>query len=115
MKIKVTVNGKAYIATLSETKAAAAFYEMLPQKFEMEELNGNEKCRYLSRKLPAESENVGEINKGDIMLFGPSCLVVFYKSFSTSYSYTRIGKIDDPEDLDKAAGRWDAEISFEKA
>ena len=46
------------------------------------------------------------------MLFGKSCLVIFYKSFETPYSYTRIGKILNPDGLEKAAGSWDAEVSF---
>lgn len=112
MKIIATINGKEYTATLADTKAAEEFKEMLPLTFEMEEQNGNEKCRYLSKKLTQTSENVKEIEAGDIMLFGPSCLVIFYKSFSTTYSYTRIGKIDNPENIDKAAGKWDAEVSF---
>ena len=33
------------------------------------------------------------------MLYGNNCLVIFYKSFDTSYSYTKIGHIDNLEDL----------------
>ncbi len=33
------------------------------------------------------------------MLFDNSCLVVFYKSFDTSYTYTKIGHIDNLPDL----------------
>ncbi len=114
MNIKVTVNGKEFAAEIYDSKAGKAFCAMLPLSFEMEELNGNEKCRYLSKKLPASPEAVGRIECGDIMLFGPSCLVVFYDSFDTTYSYTRIGRILNPEGLKKAAGKWDAEISFSK-
>ena len=112
MEIKVTVNGIEFIADLLNNKTAEEFTKMLPLSFEMEELNGNEKCRYLSKKLPAESETVGRIEEGDRMLFGASCLVLFYKSFDTTYSYTRIGKIRNTEGLEKAAGKWDAAVSF---
>ena len=115
MNIEVTVNGKKFTAVLADNKAAEMFYEMLPLSFEMEDQNGNEKCRYMSKKLPQETEAVGEIQMGDIMLFGPSCLVVFYKSFQTTHSYTRIGHIENADGLDKAAGGWDAEIAFRKA
>ena len=34
------------------------------------------------------------------MLFGSNCLVIFYKTFNTSYSYTKIGHIENMPDLD---------------
>ena len=40
------------------------------------------------------------INKGDVYLYNNNCLVIFYKSFTTSYSYTYIGHINDLADLD---------------
>ena len=33
------------------------------------------------------------------MLFGNNCLVIFYESFDTSYSYTKIGHIDNLDNL----------------
>ena len=33
------------------------------------------------------------------MLYGDNCLVIFYKSFDTSYSYTKIGHINNLPDL----------------
>lgn len=44
------------------------------------------------------------------MLFGSDCLVVFYQSFDTSYSYTKIGHIDNFFDL----GSENISIKFEK-
>ena len=65
----------------------------------MEELNGNEKYIYLDETYPTNSYNPKHINKGDVMLYGDNCLVIFYKSFDTSYSYTKIGHIDNLEEL----------------
>ena len=66
----------------------------------MKELNGNEKYVYLDSKLPVSEYSPKHINKGDVMLYGNNCLVIFYKSFDTSYSYTKIGHIDNLDDLD---------------
>ena len=115
MDIIVTINGKEFLTEILDTEAGRAFLDMLPLSFEMEELNGNEKCRYLPKKLPVAAEAVGNIEAGDIMLFGASCLVIFYRSFSTSYSYTRLGKIKNPEGLAEAAGSWDAAVTIRKA
>jgi len=53
---------------------------------------------------------VKNIKKGDIMLFGNNCLVIFYKSFKTSYSYTKIGHIENPADIETALGRKDIKV-----
>lgn len=50
------------------------------------------------------------IKSGDIMLYSNNCLVFFYKSFDTSYSYTKIGHIENFEDL----GNKNVTIKFEK-
>ena len=46
------------------------------------------------------------------MLFGGSCLVLFYKSFTTAYDYTVLGAIENPEGLAEAAGSGSVEVEF---
>ena len=46
------------------------------------------------------------------MLFGDNCLVVFYKDFSTSYSYTKIGTVEDIAGLADALGAGDVQCAF---
>lgn len=70
----------------------------------MSELNGNEKYYYLLDDLPTASSRPGIIHAGDLMLYGSSCLVRFYESFRTSYSYTRLGSVDNPSRLASALG-----------
>ena len=112
ISMKVTVGSKEFTATLYDTAAAKAFAEMLPLTINMTELNGNEKYHNLSTTLPTKSENVGKINAGDIMLWGNNCIVLFYKNFSTSYSYTKIGKLDDVTGLQQAVGSGSVTVTF---
>ena len=76
----------------------------------MNELNGNEKYVYMDKSLTTNSFNPKQIKKGDVMLYGDNCLVIFYKSFETSYSYTKIGHIDNLENL----GNGSIIVKFEK-
>lgn len=112
MNITITVNGRAFSATLYDNETARAFKERLPLTLDMSELNGNEKYYYLPESLPRNSSRPSAINAGDIMLYGSDCLVIFYESFSTSYSYTPIGKIDDPDGLSAALGRGSVQVAF---
>ena len=97
--LKVEINNKDYNITLEDNETVKSFLKLLPQEFNMEELNGNEKYIYLDTKLPTNPSNPKHINAGDIMLYNDNCLVIFYKSFDTTYSYTKIGHIDNLEDL----------------
>lgn len=99
-EIKVIINDIEYNINLEENETTKEFIKMLPQEYTMNELNGNEKYTYLDKALPTDSYNPNQINKGDIMLFGDNCLVIFYKTFNTNYSYTKIGHIENLPDLD---------------
>ena len=108
--LRVVIDEKEYIVKLNDNKTSKSFIKLLPQELNMSELNGNEKYAYLDNKLPVNSYNPKRINKGDVMLFGNNCLVIFYKSFDTSYSYTKIGHIDNLPDL----GNGDVLVKFKK-
>lgn len=113
--LKITIGNKTFNATLYDNATVDALKSLLPLTLNMDELNANEKYYYLPQSLPTSSERIGSIRNGDLMLYGRDCLVLFYKSFSTSYSYTRIAAIDDPNGLAKELGRGSAEIRFELA
>lgn len=110
----ITVNGKEFNAVFYNNETANAFINMMPLTLNMSELNGNEKYYNLSTTLPVNSERVGSIKKGDIMLYGSNCIVVFYESFNTSYSYTKIGYIENTENLSSALGSGSVSVSFKK-
>ena len=108
----VLLDGTQFSIDLADNDTAAAFAQMLPLQVEMSELNGNEKYIYLDESLPAHPTNPGTIEAGDVMLYGDNCLVVFYESHPTSYTYTRIGAIADTAGLAKAVGAGSVSASF---
>ena len=110
--INIYVNDKSFTASLCDNATSDAFLELLPLMLDMNELNGNEKYFYLDTALPTDANRPNGINAGDIMLYGDKCVVLFYKSFSTSYSYTSIGRIDNPDDIADALGRGNVTVSF---
>ena len=97
--LNIVINNDNYVLNLESNETVTKLLELLPLEIEMSELNGNEKYIYLDESLPTNSSNPKHINSGDVMLFGDNCLVIFYKSFDTSYSYTKIGHIDNLKDL----------------
>ena len=97
--VKAIINETEYIINLEENETAKDFVNYLPQELIMNELNGNEKYIYLDTSFHTNSSNPKRINAGDVMLYGDNCLVIFYKSFDTSYSYTKIGHIDNLPNL----------------
>ena len=113
-KITLTIGEATFAATLEDNAAAAALLERLPMTLEMSELNGNEKYFYLSENLPSAPYRPGTIRAGDLMLWGGDCLVLFYKTFDSSYSYTRLGALDDPSGLAEALGDGSVTVCFGK-
>jgi hypothetical protein len=109
----IKIGYRKFTATLDDNATANAFKEMLPLTMNMTELNGNEKYFDLSKSLPKNASNPGQINAGDLLLYGSNTLVLFYKSFSTSYSYTRLGQIDDATDLAETLGSGKLVVTME--
>ena len=97
----VEIENQKYEITLEDNDTVTEFKKLLPLELSLSELNGNEKYFYLDATLPIREEEVKEIKAGDVMLYGDNCLVIFYQSFSTVYSYTKIGHIDNLPTLDK--------------
>lgn len=114
MKLILTIGGRSFTATLEENAAARALVALLPLDLTMEELNGNEKYAGLPQSLPTDSYRPGTIQTGDLMLWGSNTLVLFYETFATSYSYTRLGRVDDPAGLAEAVGAGSVRVIFEQ-
>lgn len=115
IKINLIVNNKTYSATLNNTETVRELTEMFPMTIQMSDLNSNEKYKYLDSSLKTNGSIPNRINAGDIKLYRNNCLVVFYESFSNSYSYTDLGKVDNVDDFVTELGSGSVTITFEIA
>ena len=92
MKMNVQIGDQTFTATLADTKAAQEFAQMLPMTITLDDYGGFEKVGSLGRSLTASNSQTATA-AGDIVLYNSSNIVMFYGS--NSWSYTRLGKIDD--------------------
>jgi hypothetical protein len=109
--MKININSEKYVINVENEALMEEIYNALPETFTMNELNGNEKYYYLNSTMKnANSEALGQVQKGDVMLFESDCLVIFYDSFETEFRYTKIGHIDNLGDI----GSSNVEVSITK-
>ena len=99
-KIYASLNNEKLEINLEENSTTSALVKLLPLDITMNDLNKNEKYAYLDESLPTNTYSPKHIEAGDVMLFGDNCLVIFYESFDTSYSYSKIGHINNLPSLD---------------
>ncbi|QMU29038.1 cyclophilin-like fold protein [Adhaeribacter radiodurans] len=111
-KMNITIGTHTFTATLYDNATATAFKALLPLTIDMQDLNNNEKFFDFSNGLPTNAANLGTIQTGDLLLYGSNTLVLFYKSFTTSYSYTKLGRIDNIAGLTAALGSGNATVTF---
>ena len=81
---------------------------------DMTEMNGNETDHYLLSGLPTNAQYCSTINAGDLMLYGNSCVVLFYGN-AGGYSYTRLGKLSSTDGLAEVVGAGNVSVTFSMA
>jgi hypothetical protein len=113
LKLQVKIGQKTFPATLEDNPATERFRQMLPLTLDMPDLNANEKHVRLPESLPSDPIKPGTIRAGDLLLWGDDTLVLFYETFRSSYNYTRLGKLDEPEGLAEAVGSGSVTVTFE--
>ena len=112
MKINVQINDYTFTATLNDNEAANAFFEMIktePITIKMSDYGGFEKVGSLGVTLPS-SDMQTVTDAGDIVLYQSNQVVIFYGS--NSWSYTRLGRIDDVDGLRKAITGSTVNVTF---
>ncbi len=112
MKLQVQIGEHTFTATLEDNVAVDAFVGMMeeaPVVIRMSDYSGFEKVGSLGTSLPSDNSQT-TTQAGDIVLYNSSQIVIFYGS--NSWSYTRIGKIDDLTGWEDALGSGDVTVTF---
>lgn len=106
-RIELVINGRTCQIDLVDNPTVTELMMILPDHFTMKDLHHNEKYFDLPASVPSKPERVGKVSKGDVLLYGERTLVIFYEDIPTNYSYTKIGFIQNPQDL---AGIGDGDV-----
>lgn len=110
--MNVQVGDVVFSATLEENEAVSALVEMMrenPVVIQMSDYSGFEKVGSLGASLPASNSQT-TTQSGDIVLYNGNQIVIFYGS--NSWSYTRLGHIDDLTGWEEALGSGDVTVTF---
>ncbi|MCR2048580.1 cyclophilin-like fold protein [Acetatifactor muris] len=112
INMKVQVGDAVFSATLEENEAVASFVEMVrenPVSIQMSDYSGFEKVGSLGASLPVNNSQT-TTHAGDIVLYNGNQIVIFYGS--NSWSYTRLGHVDDLTGWEEALGSGDVMVTF---
>lgn len=110
--MNVQVGDVIFSATLEENEAVSALVEMMresPVVIQMSDYSGFEKVGSLRTSLPVNNSQT-TTQAGDIVLYNGNQIVIFYGS--NSWSYTRLGRIDDLTGWEDALGSGDVTVIF---
>lgn len=112
MKMNVQIGSSTFTATLEDNAAVDSLMEMMknaPVIIQMSDYSGFEKVGPLGKSLPTSNQQT-TAQAGDIVLYNGNQIVIFYGS--NSWSYTRLGKIDDLSGWKDALGSGDVTATF---
>lgn len=111
-KMTLQIGNSTFTAILENNAAVDAFMEMMkdaPVVIQMSDYSGFEKVGSLETGLPADDSRT-TAHAGDIVLYNGNQIVIFYGT--NSWSYTRIGRIEDLSGWEEALGSGDVTVTF---
>lgn len=110
MKMIVNVNGTEFKATMENNSAAETLMSMIesnPLELDLRDYGGFEKVGSLGFSLPSSNRQI-TTRSGDIVLYQGNQIVMFYGS--NSWSYTKLGHIDDLRGWKESLGHGDVTV-----
>ncbi|MDO4623109.1 MAG: cyclophilin-like fold protein [Eubacteriales bacterium] len=111
-KMTVRIGDTSFTASLEQNKAVQELVGMMqqaPVTVSLHDYAGFEKVGALGRSLSASNRQM-TTQRGDIVLYNGNQVVVFYGS--NSWSYTKLGHIEDLTGWEEALGNGDVTITF---
>ena len=113
-KIKLTVNGKSFTATLEENSSAEALRQLLEKgdlNIRMSDYGDMEKVGSLGTSLPRNDRQT-TTQPGDLILYLGQYFVIYYAP--NTYSLTPLGKIDNTsgDELIRILGNGDVTVTI---
>ena len=115
MKMSVTIGDQSFAATLEDNAATRELVKMMeeePISINMDDYSRFEKVGSLGKSLTTDNRQI-TTQAGDIVLYSGNQIVMFYGS--NSWSYTKIGKIDDLSGWEDALGNGSVTAVFSLA
>ena len=112
LTMQVQIGEYRFTAVMEENEAVSELLGILqegPLTLELSDYAGFEKVGPLGRRFTADDRQTTTLT-GDIVLYNSSNIVMFYGS--NSWSYTRLGKIEDLTDWEKALGSGDVTVTL---
>lgn len=111
-KMTLQIGNNTFTAILENNDAVDTLVDMMreaPVVIQMSDYSGFEKVGSLGTSLPASNKQT-TTQSGDIVLYNGNQIVIFYGS--NSWSYTRLGRIDDLSGWEDALGSGDVTVTF---
>ena len=111
-KMTLQIGNNTFTATLENNDAVDTLVDMMreaPVVIQMSDYSGFEKVGSLGTNLPTNNKQT-TTQSGDIVLYTGNQIVIFYGS--NSWSYTRLGRIDDLSGWEDALGSGDVTVTF---
>lgn len=115
-KIKLTVNGKSFTATLEENSSAEALRQLLEKgdlSIRMNDYGDMEKGGSLGTSLPRNDRQT-TTQPGDLILYLGNSFVIYYDT--NSWNFTRLGRLDGvstrQEVLELLGGKGDITVTL---